>query len=109
MLMEYEQPTPEGDDMSECTQCPHTVGDSYQRDCGFPDCVGGWEEAHKDLATKLQSAEKRGKELIEVIREAYMYLNTNKYTSIGHGSILHQKFESALTGSEPIQGEKTNV
>lgn len=26
--------------MSKCEQCPHDVGDSYQRDCGFPDCIG---------------------------------------------------------------------
>jgi hypothetical protein len=26
--------------MSKCTQCPHIVGDSYQRDCAFPDCMG---------------------------------------------------------------------
>ena len=26
--------------MSKCTQCPHVVGDSYQRDCVFPDCIG---------------------------------------------------------------------
>lgn len=26
--------------MSKCTQCPHVVGDSYQRDCAFPDCMG---------------------------------------------------------------------
>ena len=22
-----------------CDQCPHTVGDSYQRDCAYPDCL----------------------------------------------------------------------
>jgi hypothetical protein len=38
--------------MAECTQCPHTVGDSYQRDCCFPDCVGGWEEAYKNISAK---------------------------------------------------------
>lgn len=30
--------------MSECTQCPHKVGDSYERDCCFPDCMGWWIE-----------------------------------------------------------------
>jgi len=33
--------------LKQCTQCPHTVGDSDVRDCCFPDCVGGWEEAFK--------------------------------------------------------------
>ena len=26
--------------MAECKQCPHKVGNSYQRDCAFPDCMG---------------------------------------------------------------------
>jgi len=26
--------------MSKCKQCPHDVGDSYKRDCCFPDCMG---------------------------------------------------------------------
>lgn len=26
--------------MIKCTQCPHKVGDSYQRVCGFPECMG---------------------------------------------------------------------
>jgi uncharacterized protein YbdZ (MbtH family) len=24
---------------SECRQCPHVVGDIYERDCAFPDCM----------------------------------------------------------------------
>lgn len=28
-----------------CTQCPHTVGDAYQRDCCFPDCCSGNPDA----------------------------------------------------------------
>ena len=30
--------------MSKCTQCPNVVGDSYQRDCAFPDCMGWYIE-----------------------------------------------------------------
>ena len=26
--------------MVKCLNCPHAVGDSYQRDCAFPDCMG---------------------------------------------------------------------
>lgn len=26
--------------MSRCKQCPNTVGDNYERDCSFPDCIG---------------------------------------------------------------------
>jgi len=26
--------------MTKCIQCPHVVGDIYQRDCAFPDCIG---------------------------------------------------------------------
>ena len=33
-----------------CKDCPHIIGDTYQRDCCFPDCVGGWEKAYEDLA-----------------------------------------------------------
>jgi len=40
--------------MSECKQCPHVVGDTYQRDCAFPDCIGGWEEAYKQQVKKVQ-------------------------------------------------------
>ena len=24
----------------ECKSCPHVVGDNYERDCDFPDCIG---------------------------------------------------------------------
>lgn len=34
--------------------------------------------------------------LTALIKEADDYLNTNKLTNIGHGSILHQKMKSAL-------------
>lgn len=40
--------------MSECPQCPHIVGDYTERDCGFPDCMGGWEEAYKNLSQQHQ-------------------------------------------------------
>jgi hypothetical protein len=30
-----------------CQSCPHEVGDTYQRDCAFPDCIGGWKQAYK--------------------------------------------------------------
>lgn len=36
----------------ECTQCPHVVGDIYERDCGFPDCIGGWEQAFISVNAK---------------------------------------------------------
>lgn len=26
--------------MSKCKDCPHDVGDSYERDCSFPNCIG---------------------------------------------------------------------
>lgn len=34
--------------MSKCTQCPSTIGDYTERDCGFPDCMGGWEEVYRE-------------------------------------------------------------
>ena len=43
--------------MSKCTQCPNVVGDSYQRDCVFPDCVGGWQAAYEDLVKELAETE----------------------------------------------------
>jgi len=52
--------------MSECKQCPHVVGDSYQRDCAFPDCIGGWEEAYKILQSQC-----------EVYREAVAFMMDN--------------------------------
>jgi len=33
--------------MADCTQCPHAVGDSYQRDCDFPHCMGWSIERNK--------------------------------------------------------------
>jgi len=36
------------------------------------------------------------KKLTDLIREANEYLNTNKLTNIGHGSILHQKLAEAV-------------
>jgi hypothetical protein len=29
----------EADKPKGCNQCPHAVGDIYERDCGYPDCV----------------------------------------------------------------------
>lgn len=26
--------------MKDCKDCPHVIGDAYQRDCCFPDCIG---------------------------------------------------------------------
>jgi len=49
--------------MSKCTQCPHAVGDSYQRDCAFPDCMGGWDEVYKDLANQFAELQARNVEL----------------------------------------------
>ena len=46
----------------------------------------------KELGTKLEAAK-------AVIKEADEYLDTNDLTSIGHGSILHQKFKSILGNS----------
>jgi len=45
--------------MSDCTQCPHVVGDSFDRDCCFPDCSGGWEEVCKQLQAELQECKER--------------------------------------------------
>ena len=46
--------------MSTCKQCPHKIGDATERDCAFPDCIGGWEAAfmqaegrNNDLLDKL--------------------------------------------------------
>jgi hypothetical protein len=32
-----------------CKDCPHVIGDITERDCCFPDCVGGWESVYKSL------------------------------------------------------------
>lgn len=41
------------ENMPECTQCPHIIGDYTERDCGFPDCMGGWESAYKAFQAEL--------------------------------------------------------
>ena len=46
-----------------CEECPHDVGDSYQRDCSFPDCSGGWEAVSKHQSEQIQSLTTRIAEL----------------------------------------------
>ena len=38
--------------MADCKQCSYIVSDYYARDCVFPDCIGGWEAAYKNLISK---------------------------------------------------------
>ena len=38
---------------NKCKTCPHIIGDTYDRDCCFPDCVGGWEKAYSTLLSEL--------------------------------------------------------
>ena len=49
---------------------------------------------------KLQSsrdiAQEKIDDLINIVAEADEYLDTNKHTNIGNGSILHKKFKEAL-------------
>jgi len=40
-------------------------------------------------------------ELLSLLKEASDYLDINNMTSIGHGSILHQKFREALCTTTP--------
>ena len=76
--------------MSECKQCPHVVGDSYQRDCAFPECIGwtitknmkpipdrqfDWDFSHNDydgengLCGNAASYDDAVKEIIEIMKE----------------------------------------
>ena len=42
-----------------CTTCPHEVGDATERDCAFPDCSGGWEQAHLDSQDRIAELEQQ--------------------------------------------------
>ena len=57
----------------ECKECPHIVGDSFQRDCAFPECCGGWEAVFDELMEELIPL----RELAKVIREV-LYENENE-------------------------------
>ena len=54
-----------------CTQCPHMVGDSYERDCGFPDCMGGWEEAYRDLRKELDASDAKLLAIVDALKIAF--------------------------------------
>ena len=56
--------------MSDCTQCPHVVGDSFDRDCCFPDCSGGWEEVCKQLQAELQAEREKSVKLKQLLNAA---------------------------------------
>jgi hypothetical protein len=49
------------DIMKGCTQCPHVVGDYTERDCGFPDCMGGWEAVYKQQVNTIEELQKENK------------------------------------------------
>lgn len=51
-------------------------------------------EEYKELLADLDAAN-------AIMKEAADYLDTNDLTSIGHGSILHQKFRQPPTDKEP--------
>ena len=67
--------------MSKCKDCPHIIGDTYQRDCCFPDCVGGWEKAYKDLSEELQLYKSAAKLLIEQYEAEDNYKMGGKLTN----------------------------
>lgn len=50
-----------------CTQCPHEVGDSYQRDCAFPDCMGGWETAFRTVTSELRQQLTQARAVLKTI------------------------------------------
>jgi hypothetical protein len=37
----------------DCKDCPYEVGDKSERDCAFPDCVGGWQAYAEHLEEQL--------------------------------------------------------
>lgn len=74
--------------MSKCTQCPHVVGDAYERDCAFPDCCGGWETVYKGMIMDITVAKTGGEEWarreIERLREELAALNEKINAARGH-------------------------
>ena len=48
------------------------------------------------LYMKALRLEDENKKLKALLTEASEYLDTNAMTNIGHGSVLHQKFKSAV-------------
>lgn len=53
-----------------------------------------------NLLGEIAELEARIAELEALVREAAEYLDYNGQTSIGHGSILHQKFRAASAPQE---------
>ena len=51
------------------------------------------EEITTDTQSRIDELEARVKELEVVVQESNEYLNTNEYTTIGHGSTLHKKIQ----------------
>lgn len=64
----------EGSKFRDCKDCPHKVGDASERDCCFPDCVGGWqtyaEHLEEQLATTPATPPSRDAIVEECAREA---------------------------------------
>ena len=51
--------------------------------------------AYNILSDEFKKLEKELAEVKDLCKEASDYLDINKYTNIGHGSILHTKFKEA--------------
>ena len=56
---------------------------------------GAYSRAH--LEELLSEERAKTDHLKKLIAEASEYLDTNSFTNIGHGSILHRKFKEAVS------------
>ena len=53
------------------------------------------EQVFTQMKSFIQSIQKENERLASILKEADNYLNTNDLTSIGHGSVMHNKFHGS--------------
>lgn len=56
------------------------------------------DKENKKLKAELKEAKQRIAELEAHVKECSEYLDTNRFTNIGHESILHRNMKSLLKG-----------
>lgn len=75
---------------------PHTVPGSVKREI-------------ERQSKQIESLQAENKDLKSILKEADDYLNTNNLTSIGNGSVLHNKFKGALPANENKYSSKFSI
>ena len=89
------------DDEDGCSMGPVVLKMDYDRVMAEKDAeIQRQHEAHRKTWTQLEQKQRENEQLRTLIAECAEYLNTDRETSIGSGSILHRELLAAMDAKE---------